>query len=530
MYKKILIIVITVICTLGIYTECFAEVNFNSVGGVYTLNGIVDNLNSNMMSVKVTNGSNIAHASYIAVDDSGDFSYTFCLDDSCVTDTYNIVLTGYNIGVVYSTDFDHADSAKKDNIIGLLNSAADAISAKTAFEQCLKYNMISYPVTFIMTDNTKNCIYNRIAELKDFTIENFNDKMQNIMAVSSLTFSEESDVDNVITEYSSIYMFENEKYYNLYEDSDEQNIINRMFFKNTFENMSELRTVFNQIIILNKMNSESSHGGIVEVIKDYNDVFPKSVTDLSEDNKIKLALNILDKDIFTMQELEDETKLLQKDSNEKQGPPRRVRTSTASNKAFSVESVIAMDIEQKLDFVDIKDAEWARSAIYSLVEKSVINGYEDGDFKPNNNITREEFVKIVVNAFNFSLVQDDCCFEDLNGGHWAYSYICTAKAKGLISGISDDEFGIGLHITREDMAVIISNTLQLSGIDTSDYQDYEFSDVSKISDYAKKAVNELKAADIIGGYDDGSFKPKNNATRAEAAQMIYKTLKYAGIM
>ena len=158
----------------------------------------------------------------------------------------------------------------------------------------------------------------------------------------------------------------------------------------------------------------------------------------------------------------------------------------------------------------------------------MLNGYDDGDFRPNNNITREEFVKIIVSAFGFDGEQSGCDFGDMPDRHWAYEYICTAKARGLINGISGSMFGTGQNITRQDMAVIIYNALNAVGI-SSDKPDSDiFSDESTVAEYAKAAVHSLKAADIISGYDDGSFRPENNATRAEAAQMIYNVLKYAG--
>ena len=77
-----------------------------------------------------------------------------------------------------------------------------------------------------------------------------------------------------------------------------------------------------------------------------------------------------------------------------------------------------------------------------------------------------------------------------------------------------------MDITREDMAVIIANALEIKG------ETAEFKDETEISDYAKSAVGGLYINGIIKGYEDGRFMPKENAARAEAAVLIYNCIMY----
>ena len=81
-------------------------------------------------------------------------------------------------------------------------------------------------------------------------------------------------------------------------------------------------------------------------------------------------------------------------------------------------------------------------------------------------------------------------------------------------------FGSGENVTRQDMAVIIYNAMIKSGI-TLETQELEFSDKHLISDYAKNAVSALTKAGVINGLSDNTFNPAGEATRAEAAKMIY---------
>lgn len=180
--------------------------------------------------------------------------------------------------------------------------------------------------------------------------------------------------------------------------------------------------------------------------------------------------------------------------------------------------------DELMSFADINEAKWAREAIESLVAKNVIKGYEDGDFKPNANITREEFVKIVVGAFGVEVTDGESVFDDVSNGSWAKDYITAAKNAKIINGISENIFGLGRNITREDMAVMLLNAYEAKIRAINDGM-HAFADDAQIADYAKSAVAKLYGAGVISGYEDGTFLPKNNATRAEAAQMVYKILK-----
>ena len=100
-------------------------------------------------------------------------------------------------------------------------------------------------------------------------------------------------------------------------------------------------------------------------------------------------------------------------------------------------------------------------------------------------------------------------------------------ANKIVSGLSDTEFGPDICITRQDMAVILYNTALAMDFEMN-AENADIADDADISEYAKNAVYALKNAGIINGYEDGSFRPKNNANRAEAAQMVYGFLMKKG--
>jgi len=109
-------------------------------------------------------------------------------------------------------------------------------------------------------------------------------------------------------------------------------------------------------------------------------------------------------------------------------------------------------------------------------------------------------------------------FSDVAKDAWYYPYIKAAVSKGIILGKEDGSFGVGEKVTRQDMAVMLCRALMLENENT----DYVFADDDNISEYAKTAVYAMKAKNVISGFEDGTFKPLDSATRAQAAVMIQK--------
>ena len=115
-------------------------------------------------------------------------------------------------------------------------------------------------------------------------------------------------------------------------------------------------------------------------------------------------------------------------------------------------------------------------------------------------------------------------FSDVKSGAWYESYIASAYKNGLVSGVTENTFGVGKFITRQDMAVICYRVLEKKGIPSNERDFNGFQDEDTISDYAKEAVKELYILGMINGTGDGCFSPLLLATRAQSAVMIYNLL------
>lgn len=170
-------------------------------------------------------------------------------------------------------------------------------------------------------------------------------------------------------------------------------------------------------------------------------------------------------------------------------------------------------------FTDVS-GHWAEANIKSLAQKGIINGFEDGTFKPNNSVTRAEFTTMVVKALGLT-TSSDVNFTDVASGSWYESYIKSAVKAGLVSGMPDGSFKPNEQIKRQDAILILYRGFE-SALKSGDA--IEFSDKQAISDYALEAVNALSASGIVTGDDTLSFNPQNSTTRAEVAALIERIL------
>lgn len=178
--------------------------------------------------------------------------------------------------------------------------------------------------------------------------------------------------------------------------------------------------------------------------------------------------------------------------------------------------------DEKTIFDDINGVAWAKKEIEYLAEKGILNGKSDRHFNPNDNITREEFVAIIVRAFGFK-ASGNVEYSDVPNNAWYYESVNAAYENGIASGF-DGKFGTGEKITRQDMAVMLYRTANKLNIELEAKSEREISDKADISDYAYEAVDAMYKAEIINGMGGGKFEPMSNATRAQAAKLIYDIL------
>ncbi|HZK18191.1 MAG TPA: S-layer homology domain-containing protein [Clostridia bacterium] len=163
---------------------------------------------------------------------------------------------------------------------------------------------------------------------------------------------------------------------------------------------------------------------------------------------------------------------------------------------------------------------WAKAAVNEMASKGVITGYPEGDFRPQNGVTRAEFVAML----GRSLGWDSLHLNDPGSNFtdeiptWAAEHIAASIMFKVVEGYPDGTFQPNKKIDRAEMAVIINRALQLN-VKQGDSGSPAYKDYDRIPVWARDDVMNASAAGLLQG-DEGLFRPANGATRAESATVI----------
>ncbi|MEN6461446.1 MAG: S-layer homology domain-containing protein, partial [Syntrophomonas sp.] len=171
---------------------------------------------------------------------------------------------------------------------------------------------------------------------------------------------------------------------------------------------------------------------------------------------------------------------------------------------------------------------WAEDAIDYLVSREVVSGTGDNRFVPDQDVTRAEFVKMLLESLDGidPGEADQASFDDVEPGAWYAPSINWGSSREIIAGYSDGRFGPNDRVSREQMAVILvslakAGKQELNQVNT----EQSFADSDQISTWAKAAVTTVQTAGIINGKPGKLFDPQGNTTRAEAATVIADMMK-----
>lgn len=166
---------------------------------------------------------------------------------------------------------------------------------------------------------------------------------------------------------------------------------------------------------------------------------------------------------------------------------------------------------------------WARDSITELLDLGIVSGREDGNFYPEDNITRAEFSKILAGIMNLEInTASSQKFSDVEPLVWYYECISALCENGIMEGYTDNTFRPDNNITRQEMAAAIYRVLKKEEIAMD--AEGEFSDMAEVNEYARTAVLRLGGLEIISGYE-GKFRPADKLTRAEAATVMLRVYK-----
>jgi hypothetical protein len=182
---------------------------------------------------------------------------------------------------------------------------------------------------------------------------------------------------------------------------------------------------------------------------------------------------------------------------------------------------------------------WARAAIDAFVEKGIVSGYGNGLFGPNDPVTGEAILKMLVlslteempngqrqwlKTFRWRVTDQELSkelgfseyrFTSVGSEHWAKPYIAAANDLGIVASWKDSDFTGPFK--RKDVALLVANVIRM--VNEED-KSSSFTDVQQLSMDDQKAIGLVSNYSIFNGYPDRSFKPENQVTRAEAVSVL----------
>lgn len=177
---------------------------------------------------------------------------------------------------------------------------------------------------------------------------------------------------------------------------------------------------------------------------------------------------------------------------------------------------VEIEVNKFSTFSIVKVKDWTDN---TLKAHPYIQGYTDGSFRPERNVTRAEMATIITRILGASTLEGSHEFTDVTSSHWAQAAISAAAQSGSVQGYTDGSFKPDQAITRAEMAVVLQPLLTSAQMTTAPKA---FTDVNE--HWAQQAVEQLSSAGVVTGYKDDTFRPSQPITRAEAVTMLNKLI------
>ena len=176
-------------------------------------------------------------------------------------------------------------------------------------------------------------------------------------------------------------------------------------------------------------------------------------------------------------------------------------------------------------FDDLNLSLWYHDGVHWALENGIMQGYGGGEFKPNDATNRAMIVTMLYRFEGTPKVDAELPFTDVAEGAWYAEAIRWAAANGIVNGYGDGTFGPNDQLTREQLAVILCRYAGYKGIDTGAGERKplsSFNDAAAVSGWADKSMRWVVDAGIIQGVGNDTVSPKTSATRAQVATMLMR--------
>ncbi|AHM57207.1 S-layer domain protein [Peptoclostridium acidaminophilum DSM 3953] len=174
---------------------------------------------------------------------------------------------------------------------------------------------------------------------------------------------------------------------------------------------------------------------------------------------------------------------------------------------------------------------WAENTVAKLAGGGIISGRDDVTYDPEGTVTRAEFVALLVRGLEMTMPEGAKSpdFTDVAKGDWHYAYVMTAYANGIVEGLDADTFNPDGKITREQMVKMMVDALKLQDMDMDQDQIRDrtqiYKDWDTVSEWARERMEKALMLGLIKGKQADRIAPAETATRAEAATIVERLLE-----
>ena len=571
MKKKIMAIAAVLLVLSQSVSAQINRLTYDSSTGECRIQGNFRNVDAQKAAVEVLKpGKNVndddayIHVFETAIDEQGNFDDTFRIDG--VSGEY-LVRIGAG-GQVYEKNFIYVSTEESEDYLQKVNDASSVAELTDIFES--DYGRLKGLLGVTVDPEDKDFVYNALYnEINDNTISTF-DELKRITAEICLINSFMGADENPEAELEKLFEYFDDEAMpavTVWNDSTlvNDNLKSEIALKiqrSNAQTIEALQSEFVEDCIYTALSKASSKGRELAVVKIAYEYINADEYDyfscLSEQRQINILSNISGSYSTVAQYSAKFDEAVQNSRENTGGSGNNSSGNSSGNSSIGTGVLVPGNVttpdddntpetepetDSRQPFNDLDGYDWAKTSIENLYNKNIINGKSSGVFAPGDNVKREEFLSMIMNAL--SLIVDDAqCdnFTDVDKQSWYYNAVASAYVQNIVNGMSDTEFGIGYAVSRQDAVVMCKNAASCAGVAFSEEEaesgdkptvSYEYADVSgdifsdqaDIADYALDSVIAMYRTGVVNGMDTGEFAPENNMSRAEAAVIIDRLMK-----
>lgn len=512
------------------------SVKYNAVSGMYEISGTAPEASQNGL-VGITVASDVdpklGWATTLRTDGTGAFGDSFTFAPDAKGGYYTVSVGVYKSGIVKTASLFYVTEGEKAAALAAVNAAETA----ETLDKAIRDNALILGINVDMYNSVggaKGDLLNALiknGKYKD--IDSFTVALETATACALIKNADANNITGIMDEYFTYLGLDKSELYNEFLALDKTEVYKKMAGASCLS-AKEVLGVFEESVALSIINNTEKWNDFKTALDKYISYTGIDTAYYDKCDKDDLASALCDKDYAAPQELYNAIKVYYdgkadagdggKSSSSGGGGGRGFGGLTTSGMGGKTGETTDEPSEEVPLYNDMTGFEWAETAVKALSDRGIVGGDGSGGFMPETSVAREEFVKMLLLAFGLFKDGAEVDFADVDRSGWAYPYVACAFESGLVKGMDDKTFGYGMKITREDMAVLIKRAAECAGTEISEVGGIRPKDLENVSEYAKDSVAEMADAGIISGYEDGTFRPQNNASRAEAAVMIYRLI------